>query len=227
MESQLDDNQIKEIVRLMHDTEIASLSDESLIHEKYKLSDKFYRQMNRLIKKQKYKMRALEISKYAVACAAVVMILFMVARPNAVAEAARRFMVWMKEMVSFQFEEDTDIVDFPKYELTYVPNGFELEHNLYFEEECMGDILYHSKDRTLVFSYMSSDASNAVNDENVDVKIISYKGIKKIYYLKSYDEEYNSSMIWESDDGKITYSLTGTLTEEEFYKVIDGIKEEK
>lgn len=95
--------------------------------------------MNRLIKKQKYKIRVIEISKYAAACAAVVMILFMVARPNAVAEAARRFMVWMKEMVSFQFEEDTDIVDFPKYELTYVPNGFELEHNLYFEEECMRD----------------------------------------------------------------------------------------
>ena len=35
------------------------------------------------------------------------------------------------------------------------------------------------------------------------------------------------SRVIEIVDGKITYSLTGTLTEEEFYKVIDGIKEKK
>lgn len=35
------------------------------------------------------------------------------------------------------------------------------------------------------------------------------------------------SRVIEIVDGKITYSLTGSMAEEEFYKVIDGIKEKK
>ena len=68
---------------------------------------------------------------------------------------------------------------------------------------------------------------NQAGKENVDEEIISYNDEMKIYYYKSNDAQYSSSMIWESKDKKITYSLTGDLTKAEFLKIIDGIKEKQ
>lgn len=224
MNSELDDKRLREIIILMHDTEMEFLPEDKYILGKYKLSDKFYMQMNRLIKKVNYKKRIKEILRYAVACVAVIVILFVAARPNMVAEAARKFIIWMESLVTFQFEEKTEIDSFPEYELTYVPERYKLEHQIYSAEDYIGDILYYSNDGMMDFGYMRSDASEAVNGENVEIEIIDYNEERKIYYIKSNDEQYNSSMIWKSGDGKITYTLSGDLSKKEFFKIIDGIK---
>lgn len=227
MNSDLDDRSLRELIILMHDMDMTSLPDDDSISGKYVLSDRFYQKMNRLIKKVNYKRIASEVSRYAVACVAVISIVLVITRPKEVAEAARKFITWMEGMVSFQFEEETKLNDFPEYELTYVPERYKMEHNLYLKEDYMGDILYYSEDGVLDFGYMRSDAGVAVNNENVDEEIISFNDEMKIYYYKSNDAQYSSSMIWESKDKKITYSLTGDLTKAEFLKIIDGIKEKQ
>ena len=71
MNSDLDDRSLRELIILMHDTDMASLPDDNSISGKYVLSDRFYQKMNRLIKKVNYKRIASEVSRYAVACVAV------------------------------------------------------------------------------------------------------------------------------------------------------------
>ena len=81
----------------------------------------------------------------------------------------------------------------------------------------------HVEEQTVINNTKQEETA----DENVDEEIISYNDEMKIYYYKSNDAQYSSSMIWESKDKKITYSLTGDLTKAEFLKIIDGIKEKQ
>ena len=92
----------------------------------------------------------------------------------------------------------------PMYELTYVPEGFELEME-YCDEIFGGSFSY--------FSYEDEEKVILVEKDAAMTAVVKF-------------EDGGYSMLWRSKEG-LTFSLIADVSEEEIFKIKDGIKIKK
>ena len=91
---------IKSMVSLIHEYELANIPPNEELRRRYQLSDVFYKKMDRLMEEQEKKARRRKIRRFAAAAAAVIVILFGVANPQMVAEAGEWIIQWFSDHVS-------------------------------------------------------------------------------------------------------------------------------
>jgi len=210
---------IKSMVSLIHEYELASIPSNEELKRRYQLSDVFYKKMDRLMEEQEKKVRRRKIRRFAAAAAAVAVILFGVANPQMVAEAGEWIIQWFSDHVLFRFVEDAGDVAVSRYEFGYVPKGFQLETDEYYDD-IAGYIEFRGEDELWFnLDYGVIDSGLVVNSENMDLFVLTGKKGETIYYLQAQNSGDDSSMTWISEDGTTKFNLMGNVSKEELLKM--------
>lgn len=132
-ENRKQEEEIRNFVCKMHEYQMAEIPGNRDLSQKYQMSELFYQKMEKLIRQQNKKAKKKEIRRGIMAAAAVIVLLVMVSHPQYIAEAGEKIIQWFSDHVSFQFKEDTDVNWIPRYEMEYVPEGYELVTDEYYE----------------------------------------------------------------------------------------------
>lgn len=217
-----EDVEMRDFLVQMHEYQMAQIPPKEVLEEKYQLSEIFYQKMDHLIKEQEKKAKFRGIRRGLAAVAAVGIILFGVANPQYVAEAANRVIRWFSNHVSYNFYEGKDIDAVPRYTLGYVPKGYVLDVDEYYEDSGIVSYIDHSENRiTFIYGITSSEIN--VDNEQKDYLVVEGSNGESIYYLRAWDGE-ESSMIWVNEDKTIDYCIMGILSEEELLKIQENIQ---
>ncbi len=220
-EKQQESQAIKDMVSLVHEYELSLIPDNNELRERYLLSDAFYQKMDQMIEGQKKMARRKKLRRFAAAAAAAIVVFIGVTHPQTISKAGQWLIRWYHDHISFQFVEDTGNIEVPRYELSYVPEGYRLELDDYFVG---GDILYYNDEgQCLDFSYGAIDDGLEIDNENKDLLKITGSRGEIIYYLRAKNPESESSMTWISEDGTLKFNLMGNFSQEELIKIQEGI----
>lgn len=217
------DDELKSLVKRMHEYEMSKLPSKDELEETYTLSDTFYKKMERLIKRVEHKSKVRQTKGYIAAGIALVLLLISLANPEAVVKACNQVMRWFEDHANFKFSQDVGVSEISQYELTYVPQGYEVALEEYCENA--GLIYYLSGDDMVLLSYGVADGSLSVNNEGVELIMLEDEN-GELYYFKSLSEEKDNQLVWVSEDGTVSFALfvPYSLGEEELFKVKDGIQ---
>lgn len=213
----------EKIVALMQQAELERLPDQEILQGTYELSDAFYGRMERLQKKMRRKEKRRKWCTAAAAVAVVAAATAVVVYPQGIVEAGKRIMLWKNGFAQFHFKEQAEFQGLPRYTLEYVPDGYELEMDEYYENA--GILLYSNGKKDWCFSYSLSDSDISVNNENVNFSLLKLDDGKEIYYFEAMDDNVDSDMEWLSKDGNVAFSITGRLSKEEMLKILRGVSE--
>ena len=217
------DADLKNLICKIHEQEIAELPPREVLQGKYQLSDVFHQRMKRLSHKVDRKRQWHAAARYVVAAAAVVVLLFSIAHPQYLVEAKDKIMEWYSNHVEIQFKEDTGRLTIPKYEMEYVPEGYELVEDAYYEAGA-GLVVYMNNDLPLYLDYELSDSGVSMNNEGVEFLTIEGNTGDTIYYFQAVEEGRNSTMTWLSEDGNISLTIMGVLNKEEMLKIQENVR---
>lgn len=211
---------IKEFLEKMAEYQLSMIPEQNILQERYLLSDSFYRKMENLILIQEKKAKRRDFFKWTGTAAAVFLILFLIANPGYVAEAANRVILWFEDHVLFQFEEDTNINQVSRYQIGYIPEGYTLAEDVYYTNAGMIEY-YDEEGKCINLMYGMIDGVMDVDNKEKDLLILEGNEGQKIYYLKG--AEQDSSITWYSEDRTTVFNLSGNLTEEELLKIYYSI----
>lgn len=215
-----EDLKIKEFLEEMIEYQISMIPEQKVLNEKYSLSDSFFQKMEHLIQNQAKKSDLRKYFKWIGAAAAALLIIFLIVNPAYITKAANRVIHWFEDHVLFQFEEDTDINQTPRYQIKFVPEGYTLAEDVYYTNA--GMIEYHNeKGERINLLYGVIDSALNVDHEEKDFLILKDRKGQEIYYLKGSDQE--SSLTWYSKDRTTVFNLSGNLTEEELFKLYSSV----
>lgn len=216
-----EDARIKEFLGELVEFELSRIPKEEVLRRRYRLSDLFYQRMENLIHRQERKAKRRNFVRGIGSAAAVFFLILLLTNPEFVANAANRVFQWFYNHISFQFKENTDVNQVPRYRIGYVPEGYELQMDEYYTGA--GVIEYFDKNGNGIdFFYGVIDSVMNVDNENKELLILKGKGKQKIYYLKGIGDD--SSITWSSDDETTVFNLSGILTEEELLKIYESIE---
>lgn len=216
------EEELKEIVTKIHELELQSIPDNDVLKEKYTLSDTFYAKMERLIKKHERNEKRKSRRRFIAAASVVIIILFSVSNPRYIVKACENIMRWFEDHVEIHFREESDTGQIPEYHLNYVPEGYELEQNIYYE--ISGLQVYWKEDELLTFEYSVSSGDICVDNEEMEYIQLKTENGETIHYFKALDDKA-SSITWLSNDGDVMFTIVGKLAEEELLEMQKNIVE--
>lgn len=216
-----EDVKIRDFLVQMHEYQMTQIPPKEVLEEKYQLSEIFYQKIKYLLKVQEKKAKRREWRRGLAAVATVGIILFGVANPKYVVEAANRMIRWLSDHVSYNFYEGKDVDVFPRYTLGYVPEGYVLEVNEHYDGLGVEEYVNEYGD-SLSFVYTVTSSESNLDNEQKDFLILKGKNGENIYYLRAWDGE-ESSMMWVNRDKTIDYCIMGILSEEELLKIQESI----
>ncbi len=214
---------IKSMVTLLHNYEMSQIPGKEELQDRYQLSDMFFHNMENIIKTQEKKSRRRNLRRSLAAVAAAAAALLVITQPQIIAIGKEWMVYWFQDHVSFQFAEDTDINWVPRYEFGYVPEGFELVIDDYYD--ISGYIHYENEQGNRFFlDYGEIGGGLNVDNENKDFIILTGIHGEKIYYLRAQNAGDDSSMTWIGTDGITKFNLISDLPEKDLLKLQENIR---
>ena len=230
-----DEEEIKGLVRLMSEMELQSMEQDETLREPAEFSETFRRRMERLIGRQR---RGYQIKKavgYIVSAAAVFLVILCLTDPGRVVKAWEAIVKWCRypkhtEMhVHMPGEEKGNAVS--EYELTYLPEGFEVTLDEYNGTEGVIHCYKYIPDgdavtqQSISLVYGSSNAHVYFQGSEAALREKDEEG-NEVFCVK--EEDGLISLLWYSEQDKLTFLLLGSdSTEEEMFRVKDGIREKE
>ena len=222
-ENKKEEEEFKRFIGRLHDSQMDAIPPEEDLKARYQLSEHFFDRMEALMQSQGKKARRKAWFLRFAAAAAVVLLLLSLTRAQFFVDAGETLVWDLVDRTSFQFEWHTDISDVKRYEMQYVPDGYALKKDSYYE--ICGCIIYsNQKGERLFLFYMPIDTELAIENEEKELLTISGDLGETIYYLKAKNAGKESSMVWVNEDNSTKFRLSGTLPEEELLKVIGKIR---
>lgn len=216
-----EDVEIRDFLVQMHEYQMAQIPPQEVLEETYHLSDIFYQRIERLLKAQEKKAKFRELRRGLAAAAAVAVILFSVANPQYVIEAAEKVVQWFSDHVSYNFYEGKDVNVFPRHALGYVPEGYVLEVSEYYDGLGVEEYV-NEYGETLSFVYAVTSSETNLDNEEKDYIVLEGSKGETIHYLRAWDGE-ESSMMWVNEDKTIDYCIMGIFSEEELLKIQESL----
>ncbi|MBO5303498.1 MAG: DUF4367 domain-containing protein [Lachnospiraceae bacterium] len=216
-----EDVEIRDFLVQMHEYQMAQIPPREVLEETYLLSDIFYQRIERLLKAQEKKAKFRELRRGLAAAAAVAVILFSVANPQYVIEAAEKVVQWFSDHVSYNFYEGKDVNVFPRHALGYVPEGYVLEVSEYYDGLGVEEYV-NEYGETLSFVYAVTSSETNLDNEEKDYIVLEGSKGETIHYLRAWDGE-ESSMMWVNEDKTIDYCIMGIFSEEELLKIQESL----
>ena len=221
-EEEQEEQELEHLIKLMFEAELYYMQEEAENEKPVEFSDGFERRMERLIKSQRRKAQIRKAVKYALPAAAVLLIVFCLIRPGIVAKAWDVVVRWHSTHLEVDLPDAEWTGPVPEYELTYVPEGFELAKKDC--DEFGGVILYENGENYLRLSYSLAGGNYKYDNEHSEISVIEDEEGNAVLFIKYESGGY--SMLWDLDD-EIMFSLYALVTEDELFKIKNGIKIKK
>lgn len=213
-----EEQRIERVVRLMFEAELYSMEHSEKPREPVVFSDIFERRMERLIGWQRRKYQIRSAVRYILSAAAVLLIILCLTNPGYIAKAWDVLVKWHSTHLEVDMPDTEWTGAVPIYELTYVPEGFEVV--IEDCDEMGGVILYGSEEKEICVIYSMSGGNHNYDNEHSEISIIKDEEGVEILLVEFEDGGY--SMLWRSKEG-ITFSLDADVPKEELFRIKDGI----
>lgn len=217
------EQKIEKLVRLMFEAELYSMKYMEDQQGPAAFSEGFEQRMKRLIGWQRRKYQIRTAVRYMLSAAAILFIILCLTNPGYIAKAWDVLVKWHSTHMEVDMPDAEWTGPVPMYELTYVPEGFELEME-YCDEIFGGTFVYKNEEREIFFHYLPSGGNYQYDNERSEISVIQDGEGNEVLLVKF--EDGGHSMLWKSKEG-LTFSLDADVTEEEIFKIKDGIKIKK
>ncbi len=220
------EQKIERLVRLMFEAELYSMKYMEDQQGPAAFSAGFEQRMKRLIGWQRRKYQIRTVVRYMLSAAAILFIILCLTNPGYIAKAWDVLVKWHSTHMEVDMPDAEWTGPVPMYELTYVPEGFELEME-YCDEIFGGSFSYFSyedEEKVIFFDYSPSGGNHQYDNEHSEISVIQDGEGNDVLLVKFEDGGY--SMLWRSEEG-LTFSLIADVSEEEIFKIKDGIKIKK
>jgi hypothetical protein len=171
-----------------------------------------------------------------IACVAVILIAGAAVIGIANKDVGARYMDFFREYLLGGFTEykgtdkDANKTD-GEFELTYIPEGFELSKETHEQNDKKNDGLYTyiNGDKLLLFKYTTSEVAQfQLDNENLEHSyLVLDNGIKGDYY-KCADGNDENKLVWKQDGYMCWINISGadeTWAEKELLNVANGVRE--
>lgn len=217
-----EEQKFERLVRLMFEAELCNMENGAGTRKPVAFSDAFEQGMQRMIKSQRQRYQIRAAVRYALAAAAVALLVVCLTNPGYIAKAWDVLVKWHSTHLEVDMPDTEWTGAVPEYELTYVPEGFEL-----VMEDCDefgGIILYENGENYFRLSYSLAGGNYKYDNEHSEISIIEDKKGNTVLFIRY--EEGGYSLLWSSED-EIMFSMYALVTEDELFKIKDGIKIKK
>lgn len=217
-----EEQKFERLVRLMFEAELCNMENGAGTRKPVAFSDAFEQGMQRMIKSQRQRYQIRAAVRYALAAAAVALLVVCLTNPEYIAKAWDVLVKWHSTHLEVDMPDTEWTGAVPEYELTYVPEGFEL-----VMEDCDefgGIILYENGENYFRLSYSLAGGNYKYDNEHSEISIIEDKKGNTVLFIRY--EEGGYSLLWSSED-EIMFSMYALVTEDELFKIKDGIKIKK
>lgn len=217
-----EEQKIERLVRLMFEAELRNMENGTGTRKPVAFSGAFEQGMRRMIESQRQRCQIRAAVRYALAAAAAALLVVCLTNPGHIAKAWDVLVKWHSTHLEVDLPDAEWTGAVPEYELTYVPEGFEL-----VMEDCDefgGVIVYENGDNYFSLNYSLVGGSHNYDNEHSEISIIEDKEGNTVLFIRY--EEGGYSMLWTSKD-EIMFSMYARVTEDELFKIKDGIKVKK
>ena len=165
------EQKIERLVRLMFEAELYSMKYMEGMQKPAAFSEGFERRMERLIGWQRRKYQIRTAVRYILSASAILLIILCLANPGYIAKAWDVLVKWHSTHMEVDMPDAEWTGPVPVYELTYVPEGFELEM-----EDCDeifgGSFSYFScedEEKVIFFDYSPSGGNHQYDNELIEI----------------------------------------------------------
>lgn len=213
---------MKQIMKQALFFELAQIPDDVELNKKYKLSEMFYRRMHHLVDRMERRKFMVKCVKYISAAASIIILLFTLSHPTYLAQAKNEIIRWFETHVALHYSEDSKETRVPEYRLGYVPEGYILETEDYYENS--GIIVYTNGEHQIDLFYGTSDTMLNINNEQAEYYRLKGLNGEIIEYFKSTNPNRESTLTWLSSDENVVFSIGGVLDKEELLEIKDHIQ---
>jgi len=211
-------------------------ADEILLHQydslkdyTYTFSDEFKEKMDALIRSiKRRRQRMTAVKRIAAVFAALLVsigtwLTFDVDARAAVCE-------WVKEIyedrIEYYFYGESKTESLPKYELTWIPEGFVEVDGEYGETFCATVYRNPETKDAIIFEYRFTNSDNFVciqeSIENVQYEKISLQGDSAEFYYVSEISDTNT-LIWSNNLTNVTFLVNSTLNQNEIIRIAENV----
>ena len=134
---------------------------------------------------------------------------------------------WHEEYVeySFTYKGTKGELVLPEIEVTYVPQGYELEdYQNPFGFSANFDYVNADNQILAIYAVIASDNLNmyADNEHRINKDVVLDNALEDSF-LEATENGWPNDLTWTSPDGKIIFSIVGHLPKEEMLKIANGI----
>ena len=133
---------------------------------------------------------------------------------------------WFSDHITFTFSESVDGLVLPKYEITYLPAGYEL----FFEDDTtpeLNTVLQYenaNKDVLRIDIFVAGEYfSTSIDTEHCDIYDVKLENGIRAQMFEAFDPDWPSNLVWTSKEGKLFFLIHGKLPPEELLKIANGI----
>lgn len=217
-----EEQKMERLIRVMFEMELCNMENEVGMRKPVAFSDDFQQGMQQLIKSQRQRYQIRTAVRYALAATAVLLVLLCLTNPGYIAKAWDVLVRWHSTHLEVDMPDTEWTGAVPEYELTYVPEGFEL-----VMEDCDefgGIILYNEGERQIRLGYSVGGGNYNFDNEHSEISVVKDKEGTEILLVAFEGGRY--SMLWKSKE-ELTFSLDADVEEKELFKIKDGIKVKK
>lgn len=186
------------------------------------LSDVFQRRMERLIRRKHQSKVLREVRRYAVGAAAMFGVIILLLRPEYAVNAFDMIMEWFEDHVRIELEDDSISVC-PRYSLDYIPEGYLIVEDVYYENS--GAIVCKNEDLPLYFTYAISTGELNIDNEDAILEVAQLSDGTSVYCFVGKEGNEKCSAIWFSKDKSVRFSIIGRVPIEEILKICEKISE--
>lgn len=225
------DEDLKEAARLVGESMLASLPTE--IEPPHIFSEAFNEKMNKLFAKEKARSTRRRFLRSVAAVLVVILTVSSIWLATD-ADAWADFRQWIRHVSGFddiyEFYGPTPSVSLPKYEITWLPEGyvfsFEMDEDKDGESIIARRIAYENPGQDMLFlayNYMvEGHTAVAASDEQSNCEEVTVAGMEGVLY---YNEGHGSNvLVWFDEEAGIAFALQTNLDRALMFQIAESVQ---
>jgi hypothetical protein len=217
------DAELKAAAGQVREAMLRSLPDpDKCTHE---FSEAFNEKMRPLLARSERRQRGRNVLR-SIAAILILLFISMTVWLSVDAEAREAVLNWVRQVyedrVVYRFESAAQSGELPEYEVTWIPEGYEVVEE--YEDETERVVVYYNETSGLgvVFDYHfinEESLEEVLFDDGTQVEKVTVNGVKADYY---YDDESNVLM-WVDKNDSIVYIINTQLDKESIIHIAESV----
>lgn len=215
------------LTQAFHEYVDEKLENNSCNIEEFKTSEKFEKNIKRMIKNKGniyYRLTFTRGRRLLCACIMIIILLISLFSVSAVRELINNFIIeHFSNHDSITYSESSEIKNYPYkiekfYVPSYIPKGYTLADKSIIDNDAT--YTYLGKNKAIVFSQSTKEGwGSSVDNEKSEAMVETING--QDYYI-NYSDELGSTIIW--DNGEYLFSLSAELPKDTMLNMCKSLK---